>query len=81
MKLSKSTLIFFGDVTAVILKAAGTTPERRESFNSKTTELTEEKHDLNKQVGTGSSIEVAAFICESSESRFSLDKAQSCMNI
>lgn len=66
IEIVQINIVFFGTgVTPVILKAAGTTPECRESFKIlKTTEITEANHALNEQVNTGSTIEVAAFICE-----------------
>lgn len=66
LMFTQSTLGFFGTgVTAAILSAAGTTPVFSESFIIlKTTGHSDAKHDLNRQVGIGSTMEVATFICE-----------------
>lgn len=63
LMFTQSMLVFFGTgVTAAILSAAGTTPVLRESFIIlKTTGHREAKHDLNRQVGMESTMEVAAF--------------------
>ncbi len=63
-RLSKSTLLVFDTgVTAAILSGVGTTPVHKESLIiPKTTGHSESKHDLNRQNGTGSALEVVAFI-------------------
>ncbi len=70
-RLSKSMLLVFGTgVAAAILSAAGTTPVHRESLIIlKTTGHKESKHDLNRQDGTGSTLEVVAFIFETTLQR------------
>ncbi len=56
-------LVFGTGLTAAILSAAGITPVHKESLIIlKTTGYRESKHDLNRKEGTGSTLEVVAFI-------------------
>lgn len=56
-------LFFF--VTAAVFSAADTTPVRKESFIIlKIARHKELKQDLNKLLGTGSSVQVVTFICD-----------------
>jgi len=65
-RLSKSMLLVFGTgVTAAVLSAAGTTPVHRELLIIlKTKGERESKHDLKRQDGIGSTLEVEAFSFE-----------------
>jgi len=61
---------FFFFVKAAVLNVAGTTPVQRVLFIMvRTIGHKIAKHDWNRQVGTGSTVEVAGFIFETSLQR------------